>query len=349
MVSFMERQQIPLYLLALGLGLAASFLPQLAPLAQALVSPALGLLLLATFLSIPLRSLLGAGLPAGFTKSLLALNFLLVPLVVALLLLGLRQLVPKMPDLLLFTAALVLLAPCVDYVVTFAGLAGAAHLRLLASTPLLLLAQICLIPLWLLLFRSAGIWQKDFLAGSSLWQALPDLGAALAILGIPLLLAALLQGAGGVLYQRSEAAATVLMVPLMMLVLFITPAAHASQLTDLASYLLPLASVYALFVLLMVLLASYLLRFWAAALPGPERLALIFSTATRNALVVLPLVLGLSEALAGHRASALMPLALLTQTLVELLALTLLVAFYRTQKSPLPQDGNGDRADRVEV
>ena len=86
-----------------------------------------------------------------------------------------------------------------------------------------------------------------------------------------------------------------------------------------------------------------------AALPGPERRALIFSTATRNALVVLPLVLGLSEALAGHRASALMPLALLTQTLVELLALTLLVAFYRTQKSPLPQDGNGDRADRVEV
>lgn len=338
MVSLMERYQVVLYLLALGAGAAASFVSPLAALAQPLVTPALGLLLLATFLTLPLRGLLEPCALTGFTKTLLALNFLLVPLVVALLLLGFRWLVPGLPDLLLFTAGLVLLTPCVDYVVTFAGLAGGAHLRLLSLTPLLLLAQMGLTPIWLLLFRSVGIWRGDFLADGTLWQALPHLGVALAVVAVPLLCAALIQGVGGVVQARSEDVAGLLMVPLMVLVLLITPAAHASHITLLASYLLPLACLYATYAIFMGLLSGYLLAHYGRALPVPERIALTFSTVTRNALVVLPLVLGLSTALAGEPASALMPLAVLTQTLVELLALTLLVTLYRTQKIPATAD-----------
>ncbi len=345
MVSFMERHQVVLYLLALAVGLAASFVPGVAGLAQPLVTPALGVLLLATFLTIPLRGLLEPGALTGFTKTLLALNFLLAPLVVALLLLGLHRFVPQVPDLLVFTAALVLLAPCVDYVVTFTGLAGGAHARLLSCTPLLLLAQMCLIPLWLLLFRSAGIWRGDFLADGTLWQALPQLVAALAVVVVPLLGAALIQGVGGHLQRYSEDAASVLMVPLMVLVLALTPAAHAVHVTQLASYLMPLACLYAIYAICMGLLSSSLLRRWGRVLPAPERVALTFSAVTRNALVILPLVLGLSTALADEPASALMPLAVLTQTLVELLALTVLVALYRTQKSPLPEAGNGETTE----
>ena len=51
----------------------------------------------------------------------------------------------------------------------------------------------------------------------------------------------------------------------------------------------------------------------------------------------------------GFPASALMPLAVLTQTLVEHLALTLLVALYRTQKIPATTDRNGDRAHGASV
>lgn len=65
MVSLMERYQVVLYLLALGAGTVASFVSPLAALAQPLVTPALGLLLLATFLTLPLRGLLEPGTLSG--------------------------------------------------------------------------------------------------------------------------------------------------------------------------------------------------------------------------------------------------------------------------------------------
>lgn len=167
---------------------------------------------------------------------------------------------------------------------------------------------------------------------------MPHLGVALAVVAVPLLCAALIQGVGGVVQARSEDVAGLLMVPLMVLVLLITPAAHASHITLLASHLLPLACLYAIYAIFIGLLSGYLLAHYGRALPAPERIALTFSAVTRNALVILPLVLGLSTALAGEPASALMPLAVLTQTLVELLALTLLVALYRTQKIPATAD-----------
>lgn len=346
MVSFMERHQVAFYLLALGAGLGASFLPGLAGHAQPLVTPALGLLLLATFLSIPLRGLLKPQIFARFTKTLLALNFLLLPPLVALLLLGLRWVAPQIPDLLVLTAALVLLTPCIDYVVTFTGLAGGSHTRLLGCTPLLLLAQVCLAPLWLLIFHAIGIWQGDLLAQSTLWHALPHLGLALAVVGGPLALAALIQGVGGRTQTYSEDAASAFMVPAMMLVLALTPAAHAVELTQLSSYLLPLACLYATYAILTALLSYTLLRLWGRGLPAPEQVAITFSAVTRNALVILPLILGLSRALADQPASALMPLAVLTQTLIELLALTLMVALYRTQKSPATISDSGGKKTR---
>lgn len=45
-------------------------------------------------------------------------------------------------------AAIVLLAPCVDYVVVFTCIAGGEYRGLLAATPYLLSAQILSIPIW---------------------------------------------------------------------------------------------------------------------------------------------------------------------------------------------------------
>ena len=46
-------------------------------------------------------------------------------------------------------ALLVLLAPCIDYVVVFTALARGAHEKLLAATPLLMLGQILALPVLL--------------------------------------------------------------------------------------------------------------------------------------------------------------------------------------------------------
>ncbi|WP_241831993.1 hypothetical protein [Parafrankia soli] len=65
-----------------------------------------------------------------FLAATLTVNFLAVPLVVA-------AMFPFLPDnqALRLGVLLVLLCPCVDYVIVFSGLAGARNQQLLAATP----------------------------------------------------------------------------------------------------------------------------------------------------------------------------------------------------------------------
>ena len=52
---------------------------------------------------------------------------------------------------------LVLLCPCVDYVIVFSGLAGGSNHRLVAVTPILLVVQMLLLPIWLYLLMGSGL------------------------------------------------------------------------------------------------------------------------------------------------------------------------------------------------
>jgi ACR3 family arsenite transporter len=52
---------------------------------------------------------------------------------------------------------LVLLCPCVDYVIVFSGLAGGSNHRLLAVTPVLLVVQMLLLPVWLYAFLGSDL------------------------------------------------------------------------------------------------------------------------------------------------------------------------------------------------
>ena len=72
---------------------------------------------------------------------MLTANFIVIPLVVGLLF----ELVPDNP-LIQFEVLLVLLSPCIDYVVTFAYLGRADARLLLAATPALLIVQMLLLP-----------------------------------------------------------------------------------------------------------------------------------------------------------------------------------------------------------
>ena len=276
-----------------------------------LVEPVLALLLLATFLAVPLAAL-GAGLRDGrFLGALLVLNFVVVPAVVF----GLSRFVAH-DDALLVGVLLVLLAPCVDYVIAFTALAGGAAERLLAAAPLLMLVQLVVLPVLLrVVAGEAAVAAVD--AG-------PFVRALVMLILVPLALAALLQwgavrGRGGV---RDTAAGvvrgfTAAMVPLMVVTLFTVVASQIRGVGERLPALAAVVPLFVAFVVVMVALGVVAAR-WAR-LDVPAGRALVFSGVTRNSLVVLPLALALPASLDPA------PLVVVTQTLVELGAMVSLV------------------------
>lgn len=144
----MERQQIPLYLIAIVAGgLFGWLIPAAAEPLELSITPVLGLLLFATFLGIPFAKIGQALCHVRFMATVIILNFLIVPFVVF----GLSRFVAH-DQALLIGVMMVLLTPCIDYVIVFSGLAGGSSDRLLADAPLLMLTQMLLLPLYLLLF-----------------------------------------------------------------------------------------------------------------------------------------------------------------------------------------------------
>lgn len=326
MPATLERHQVALYLAALALGAAASFIPALAHLAGYLTLPALSLLLLATFLSIPLTRTTGEhpNTPApGFRRTLLTLNFLLVPLIVAALIALVKLLAPGTPDALLFTAALVLLSPCIDYVVVFTRLSGGNSTRLLASTPLILGTQVLLVPLWLWIYRIAGLWDTAPITG--LQGASGGVLTALAAIALPFLIALALQQHPRTRHTAQNAADAT-MIPLMLLVLGATTTAHTAEVTHHLTHLLPLAALYALYAATTWWSTHRLLG--TTAHITADRTALTYSAVTRNALVILPIILATATTQNGAL-THLLPLAVITQTIIELLTMTTMVAHYR--------------------
>ena len=311
LVAALERHQVALYLAGIAAGAVVGWAVPGADAWAVLVEPVLALLLLATFLAVPFAAL-GAGLRDGrFLGALLVLNFVVVPAVVF----GLSRFVAH-DDALLVGVLLVLLAPCVDYVIAFTALAGGAAERLLAAAPLLMLVQLVVLPVLL-----------RVVAGEAVVAAVdvgPFVRALVMLILVPLALAALLQwgavrGRGGV---RDTAAGvvrgfTAAMVPLMVVTLFTVV---ASQIRGVGERLPALAAVVPLFVAfaaVMVALGVVAAR-WAR-LDVPAGRALVFSGVTRNSLVVLPLALALPASLDPA------PLVVVTQTLVELGAMVSLV------------------------
>ena len=311
LVAALERHQVALYLAGIAAGAVVGWVVPGADAWEVLVEPVLALLLLATFLAVPFAAL-GAGLRDGrFLGALLVLNFVVVPVVVF----GLSRFVAH-DDALLVGVLLVLLAPCVDYVIAFTALAGGAAERLLAAAPLLMLVQLVVLPVLL-----------RVVAGEAAVAAVdvgPFIRALVMLILVPLALAALLQwgavrGRGGV---RDTAAGvvrgfTAAMVPLMVVTLFTVV---ASQIRGVGERLPALAAVVPLFAAFAaVMVALGVVAAWWARLDVPAGRALVFSGVTRNSLVVLPLALSLPASLDPA------PLVVVTQTLVELGAMVSLV------------------------
>ncbi|WP_229116618.1 arsenic resistance protein [Parenemella sanctibonifatiensis] len=304
--EWMERHQVALCLTALALGAGLGLgLPSVARPAAVVITPTLALLLLVTFVGIPFARIATAWRNGRFLAVLLGLNFVVAPLVAY----AVSRLVAD--DVALVTGVLlVLLAPCVDYVIVFTGLAGGDREGLLAATPLLMLAQMVLLPLQLRLLGGGAA------ADAIAWG--PFLMAFVVVILVPLLAAGLLQLViprvtwGG----RLESALQVSMVPLMMATLTVVV---ASQIGAVGARLEVLRTVPAFVVFAMVMAVLGLAAGRLVKLDVPGRRAAVFSGVTRNSLVVLPLALAMPPALGS------VPLVVVTQTMVELVVMVVLV------------------------
>lgn len=305
-MEWLERRQIALYVLAIVAGaLAGWWIPGTSAL-EAAINPVLGLLLFATFLAVPFTAIGRAFTDLRFLGAVLVVNFLIVPVVVF----GLSRVVAGHQALLL-GVLLVLLTPCVDYVIVFSGLAGGAADRLLAAAPVLMLAQMLLLPGYLWAFVGAETVARVEIA--------PFVEAFRFLIVLPLAAAAAVQWAApqAVAARRITAAMSAGMVPLMMATLFIVIASQIRGVGEELTTLITVVPLYVAFLVLMVPIGLVAAR--VARLDMPATRALVFSAATRNSLVVLPLALALPASL------ALTPLVVVTQTLVELVGMVIFV------------------------
>src|SRR5699024_8399793 len=307
LVQWVDREQAWFYLLGLGLGAVVGLsVPAVAPVAETTIVPLLALLLYATFLGVPFNRFGAAFKDWEFMSSALVLNFLFVPVVVWIL----SRFVAH-DHVVLVGVLCVLLTPCVDYVIVFAGLANGDSRSLLAAAPVLMIVQLILLPVYFWLFLGSG-----FLASIELG---PFVDAFLWIIVVPLGLAALTQ----MLAQRwqwvrvIETLGSTLMVPLMTATLGIVVAAHIASVSNQLGDLMLTVPVYIAFAGIMVPVGIVLGG--AANLGIPQQRSLVFSGVTRNSLVILPLVLALPAEY------SLAPLVVVTQTLIELIIMVVLV------------------------
>ncbi|WP_136591397.1 arsenic resistance protein [Salinigranum halophilum] len=304
--DWLQRHQVTIY--AASVVLAVSFgvgLPSAAPLFEQVITPVLAVLLYVTFLEIPFTRFRRAFTNVRFIAAALGMNFFIVPVVVYVL----TRFLPPEPALLI-GAFMVLLTPCIDYVIAFTDLADGDAEQVTAATPALLLVQFLLLPVYLWLFMGGQ--------AADIIEAGPFLKAFLLLIAFPLTLAWLTE----VWADRSDTGQQWqdrigwLPVPMMGATLLVVIASQLPRVEDSIGQIAVVVPIYVTFLVVMPLLGTLAARVFRMS-TGEAR-ALLFTSVTRNSLVVLPLALALP---ADYN---LVPAVVVTQTLVELMGMVVL-------------------------
>ncbi|MEW4368904.1 arsenic resistance protein [Paenibacillus kandeliae] len=300
----LEQQQIGIYIIILiiAIGLGLLYPNAMAVLEHsALLSSVIAVLMYGMFTQIPFGSMRESLRDRRFMIAILLANYIAVPIVVW----CLSWLLPQQSPILL-GVYLVLLTPCVDYVIMFTHLGRSNEKLMLLATPILFITQMMLLPMYLWLFMGQ--------AAANIVNPKPFIESFLIIIVLPLVIAVMVQ-----LLSRTSRYGQMLWngsgwipVPLMALTLFVV---IASQMGKLATYwhvLIQVIPVYILFMMIMPWIAKMIVT-WLRLEPSAGR-AVLFSSGTRNSLVVLPLALALPEDW-----NTLVAAIIVTQTVVELI------------------------------
>jgi ACR3 family arsenite transporter len=279
-----ERHQVWIYLAAITIGLIVGVVaPSLGAAVEALLWPSLAALLYVTFTQVPLNHLPEAFRDSRFMAAILLSNFILVPLLVWVLLL----VVPDQPAVRL-GVLLVLLVPCTDWFITFTHLARGDTRRAITVTPVNLLVQIALLPLYLWMFMGESF--AEILSANRIVTVF------VVLIGVPLALAFLTE----VWSERRGARASVVErlawfpVPLLALVVFLIAASQVEAVAGSVSVLGHVLLAFLLFLVGAAAIGIVVARLFS--LPVPQARTLVFSVATRNSFVVLPFALALPTA-----------------------------------------------------
>ncbi|MFA9418297.1 arsenic resistance protein [Natrinema sp. HArc-T2] len=304
--DWLQRHQVTIYaasvVLAIGFGAG---LPSAAPLFEQAITPVLAVLLYVTFLEIPFTRFRRAFTNTRFMTAALGMNFLVVPFVVYIL----TRFLPQEPVILL-GVFMVLLTPCIDYVIAFTDLAEGNAEQVTATTPALLLVQFLLLPVYLWLFMGGQV--------ADIISARPFIEAFLLLIALPLTLAWLTEvwAEHSETGQRWQDTLGWFPIPMMGATLLIVIASQLPRVEDSIGQIAAVVPIYVVFLAVMPLLgrlAAGLLHMGAG-----EARALVSTSVTRNSLVVLPLALALP---ARYN---LVPAVVVTQTLVELTGMVVL-------------------------
>lgn len=265
-----------------------------------MISPLIAVLMYGMFAQIPFLKLREAISNVKFISALLIGNFIAVPIIVWILTTIFSQSTP-----VLLGVCLVLLTPCIDYVIVFTQLGKGNEKLMLAATPILFVVQMILLPLYLWLFIGedmVGIVHVE-----------PFLEAFLLLIVAPLIIAVITQlwAKKKVLGEKVLDYSAWLPVPFMAFVLIAVVASQIGKVYSDFDVIVRVIPIYILFLFITPIVSRFIAITFKLD-KGAGR-ALIFSTGTRNSLVVLPLALALPESWATIAAAV-----IVTQTIVEL-------------------------------
>lgn len=263
--------------------------------------PVIGVLLYSMFCQIPFLELKQTLKNRSFFKALLLGNFILIPLLVGTLI----GIFPTTPIIKL-GIALVLLTPCIDYVIVFSHLGKGNSKAILASTPLLFILQMLLLPLYLWIFLGRGT--------ISIIEITPFVKTFLYLIVIPFLLSMVTQFVSKSNNKIGKAIldfSVWLPVPFMALTFFVVIASHIGVLHNNAEPILKVIPVYISFAVIAPFIGKLSAKLFNVDVQSSR--AISFSTSTRNSLVVLPLALALPAP-----ENQLVAMVIVTQTIVEI-------------------------------
>ncbi|MGO3915136.1 MAG: arsenic resistance protein [Pseudoalteromonas sp.] len=277
----LEKYQVFIYLTGILIGLLVGVkFPEQSEILEWALWPLLGMLLYTTFTQVPLGHLREAFSDSRFMLAAVIGNFVVLPLIVW----GLMSVGPNLPAVKL-GILLVLLVPCTDWFITFTHLGGGDTKRAIAFSPVSLLLQLILLPVYIWLFL-----------GSEITTSVMQRELVLAFFGLIVLpLAAAF--ATEKWAEKREGRETILNafgwlpVPLLALVVFSIAAAQVNVVIDSLGILPSLFAVFSAFLLIAGVLSLVLSKIFS--LPTNQGRVLAFSLGSRNSFVVLPLALSL--------------------------------------------------------
>lgn len=298
----LENQQIWIYVFSIILGLIIGLSNEkIGASLEWAISPLIAVLMYGMFAQIPFLKLREAMTNLRFMSALLIGNFIAVPIIVWILTMIFPQSTP-----VLLGVYLVLLTPCIDYVIVFTQLGKGNEKLMLASTPILFVLQMTLLPLYLWLFIG-----KDMVG---IVHIEPFLEAFLLLIVAPFIVAVITQlwAKKKVIGDRVLEYTAWLPVPFMALVLIAVVASQIGKVYSDFAVIVRVIPIYILFLVITPIVTRVIVMTFK--LDVDEGRALIFSTGTRNSLVVLPLALALPESWATIAAAV-----IVTQTIMELI------------------------------